>query len=380
MTDQLWGLGTRDPDVDDTASLGLSLSRLVYLVPTHRITIPRPIADLLPHGAWLSQLHRGISGGEGVDLALAQKAYLEGKELGEGSREEAQQLIAMLVEPSIETLSSLSSRLSAYALLERWVKQNGSGLGITESTIRLGNLDPEEVPEIEKWASGFEPVDIVTGGLYQGLVMVMGRPGTGKTSILLSIAESLVAQDIRVTFVQNELSEMMVLGKMLPQLKRTKWSSDDLMICSPGYSAELFSRMAANPDPNRVVIFDSPDAAGGGGDDGSGRRFVLEEIYRDMVELKHSCKAVIVSSQPRRRDPTVMMDSVAESWAKAWYSDIIIGIDRAGPVHGTEGRLRMRVVKNRHGPNLQEVTFNYDYVGLRVSDPIFDPNDDSDVW
>jgi hypothetical protein len=53
------------------------------------------------------------------------------------------------------------------------------------------------------------------------------------------------------------------------------------------------------------------------------------------------------------------MASVAESWAKAWYADMIVGIQPA-PAQ----QLRFRVLKNRFGPRDNQITFNFNLEDL----------------
>src|SRR6185369_13476416 len=107
---------------------------------------------------------------------------------------------------------------------------------------------------------------------------------------------------------------------------------------------------------------DSPDVMAGGTLEG--RRFALEEIYRDLIRLKQHCKHVFVASQARRQDRTLSQESVAEAWAKAFYVDIIITMNRMGRGTGQWSRVRSSVGKNRFGPPDRELNFSFNYADL----------------
>ena len=77
------------------------------------------------------------------------------------------------------------------------------------------------------------------------------------------------------------------------------------------------------------------------------------------------CKAVIVCSWPRRKDATISLDSAAEAWAKAWYSDIILGITKLGQTRGGNHRVKLNVVKNRFGQSDTDTIFEYNYQTLK---------------
>jgi hypothetical protein len=101
-----------------------------------------------------------------------------------------------------------------------------------------------------------------------------------------------------------------------------------------------------------------------------GRRFDLENIYRQLVAVKSKTRCIFVASQPRKTEGPLKMNSPAESYAKTWYSDIIIGFWGVGA-----GKIKMVGLKNRFGPANREVVYHYDYITLAASDATLTEDD-----
>lgn len=349
----------------------LAHSRLVYLISKHQVSIPRQIARHLPGSDWLTQLHLGLGAAASeldIPLKKVTKAYEEGKALGPGSSFEARKIIAQMVMDEMDRKDlDLTDRIAVTAALDRFMTKSEL---VEEEEVDLSDVEiPEAIP---KFKSGFTPLDLVLDDCYQGLYIIMARPGTGKTSVLLSIQEAFVKQGTPTLFVESEISKSMMLGRMKPILDRTPYTSKDRLVCGGWSAKELLEYVREHPDPNRVVFFDGPDAVGGA--EGTDRRFQLERAYQDLVRVKTVSRAVFVSSQPRRNDSRLSISSTAESWAKAWYADVMLALD---PIPSVSPKLRFRVVKNRFGPNDQQVTFDYNLVDLSWKAPF---SIDEDEW
>jgi len=353
---------------EENADLPQLLPRLFYLTVTHRVRIPEEFLRFLP----LSGLFRTAHGGlyvPDVDLTNTLDLYRRGSEGGPGSAREARLIVAHLVREQISELP-LENQLSLWERLSRFV--NGSDGLIQDQIVDLSEV--RDVEPIERWT--LTPyLDVITGGMYQSLVVLMGRPGVGKTSMMCHLAEMASRAGYNITFIQNELSASILLGKMLPILKRHSFRKGDRLICVSGYPSDLIEEMIRNQNPNRIVFFDSPDSVGVG--DQESRRFALEAIYRDLVRLKLASRAVFVSSQPRRRDASLSMSSVAESWAKAWYADLILTL--TGPGIGPITPMTIRAVKNRFGPSQRELTIQFNLVSLSVDELGWEDPDES-TW
>jgi len=324
-------------------------SRLVYLVATHKIRIPKGLLRYLPFSDELSRLHLGV--GAAGDVAQLTQLFNAGSSLGEGSVDEAKTILSRILDT--RDYASSSQKLEAYRLV-----MDISSQAFGDSTpFAEVDVSPDAIYEpIQKWASGFQPLDIALDGLYQSLVIFMAQPGTGKTSITLSVAEELVKQGTQCWAFETELPAQVLQGRMAPMLRRTSFASTGSRIfCGPYSIDDVIEMVKEDPNPNRIIIFDGPDAMFVKSSTGE-RRFDLEQIYMKLVILKHMCKAVFATSQPRRNDQELKITSVAESWSKSWLADVLVGIQRHGP-----STLMLSVLKNRFGPGGGRIFFNYNY-------------------
>ena len=363
---------TWDDDEDGLpANQQQNMSRLVYLIVTHRIKIPWQIARVLPFSNQLKQLHEGL--GAVSDMDELAPLYELGSTYGEGSIREAVLIILRLAEPLMSAYTTtIAERLMIY---EQLIAMNVDPTGDVD--FADVDMNTSEYEKIDYWASCFTPFDEILMthkgfGFYNGLFVIMGNPGTGKTSLLLTIMEQLVKQGIPVTYYENEIPLRMMRAKVSPLIKRTPAMIEIGRIsCGPWTSMKVLADVQANPDPSRVIIWDSPDVVIGG-EGGDNRRFDLEAAYVDMIRVKPLAKAVFVSSQPRRsEDSNLSMKSVAESWQKAWYADVIVAVNMLNDA----GILMAQVVKNRFGPNLRHLTFEYNHQQMSWT-PMMDNEDD----
>lgn len=330
------------------------VSRLVFLLARHKMLVPGSVARFLPFGNELKNLHKGI--GELGPVEEFGPLYEEGSKLGDGTSDEAIAITSRLVEGS--TQLDTSGRIALYHELIKWGEKHKTGTEMVYAELLLEDT-PGRPFEIPKFDTGFVPLDEITGGFYQSLVVIMAAPGTGKTSIMLTMMEELRRnnQAESLWFFENEIPSGMMQGKIAPILKRTEFIPEkDRIFCGPYDSDQIVELVAKDPCPDRVVFFDSPDVVFQSGGE---RRFDLEKAYRDMVGIKSLAKMIVVASQPRRNDRQLTMTSVAEAWQKAWYADIMIALQRNGL-----SQLLSRVVKNRFGHNMQSLYFDYDYIDL----------------
>lgn len=346
------------------------LSRILYLADRYRIKVPGNVARALPYGDVILQVGEMGAAGAGVNLRLPDgqlKALVkQGAKGGEGSEEEFRLLAADVALQDLETRKEDLS-LTEYFRLMQLIKDFSEG---KNTLVELGELDLGDMTEyhevIPKFESGFEPLDILTGGLYQGILVFMGKPGHGKTSLLLSIMESMrVSQAASSIWYYNiEIPKQMMAYKTKPLRDRTRFvKGKDLIFCGYRSMTEITQAVMADPDPDRVLIIDGPDAMTGAS--GEGRRYALEAVMIDLVKLKEVCKMILMSSQVRRSDHSIKLESGAESWAKAWYADIMVGVNKFGSGH--RPKVRMNVTKNRFGISDREGVFEYDFATLEYN-------------
>jgi hypothetical protein len=228
------------------------------------------------------------------------------------------------------------------------------------------SLDTEVADDdMPKFRSGFDPLDQLMGGLYQGILTLMAKSGHGKTSFMLSIMEALRQNNVaeELWFFETEIPVRLMMYRMRAAKKRTQFTSGDRLICGAISSGEILRRVLDNPNPSRVIFVDSPDVMAGGM--GENKRFGIESIYRDLVAVKEKSMLVIAASQVRRKDRlNLTMESVAEAWVKVHYSDMLVGASKLPQVSRNFSQVRYSVSKNRFGLADQEVTFGYNYGDL----------------
>jgi len=341
-------------------------ARLLYLAHELRAPLPASLIKFIPQGEVVNAIASfGIAGVEaGMKLSRPQIQELlkAGAKDGKATRDEWKYIISNLVTDSLieqKDTMKLSEFMAKTDLLSKYINGGASIIATEEGGF---SADGEN---IEKWDLGFGPFDSIFEGFYQGLFVILGSTGTGKTSHMLSLVEQLKKNKLcsEVWFFQTEIPRRMFEYRLKPILGRgAKFvKGKDRIFYGQQSLPEIIEMVKANPDPNRVIFHDSPDVLASSAEEG--RRFELESLYRDLVILKALCKAVFVGSQVRRKDKAVKITSAAESWAKAWYADGMIGIQKLG-FKGTNALMKAVVVKNRFGPAEFEITYEYSMTQL----------------
>jgi len=357
------------------------MPRLVYLaakLERQAIKMPREIRRFVPNfDLYEETAKNGLEGAaESLDVPRAQmtKLYDMGREQGKAaSLAEFRMLIAreVLDNESLEDLP-MPRRLSMMALLDRFVNNAGDEIIATDEA----SLSTTDIPpDIPKWKTGFEPVDrVFGGGVYQGILMLMARPGEGKTSTMLSIMECIKAANPtwQMMFFEQEIPLRLMLARMRPILTRTKFHDSDLIVCGQLTIDEIIRKLDKPPakgqkQQKRVVFIDSPDAMPGLDGENSTRE--LGSIFRKLVKIKEKAELVVVSTQPNRRESGKMTKtSTANSWEKVWYVDMMAAIYKMGAT------MQISSLKNRFGVEGLEVQYQYNLETMT-----FDPNLISDL-
>ena len=135
--------------------------------------------------------------------------------------------------------------------------------------------------------TGFIDYDHLTGGLHQNeLILIAARPGMGKTSFILNIAEHLALwEKIPVVFFSLELSDTQVINKMIAQRSHVELS-------------ELRAQnLYSNDSPNRQKIIEAATCIGSSDlivDDTPG--ITLEELCDKCRDYKreYNIKAIFI--------------------------------------------------------------------------------------
>lgn len=352
------------------------MPRLVYLaskLERQCVKVPRDIRRFVPNfDLYEETAKNGLEGAaESLDVPRSQmnKLYEMGKEQGKSaSLAEFRMLLAreVLENEALEDLP-MPRRLSMMSLLDRFVNNAGDEIIQTDEA----PMNTKEIPpDIPKWQTGFTPIDrVFGGGVYQGILMLMARPGEGKTSTMLALMESIKKShpEWQMLFFEQEIPLRLMLARMRPILQRTKFSDLDTVICGQLTIDEIMRKVdqpikGKKEQPKRVVFIDSPDAMPGLDGENSTRE--LGSIFRKLVKIKERAELVVVSTQPNRRESGKMTKtSTANSWEKVWYVDMMAAIYKLG------NTMQIESLKNRFGIEGQEIQYQFDLENFT-----FDPN------
>lgn len=357
------------------------LARLVYLSFKMRDktpTIPKSLRRYLSNIEVIETARLGlVATASELDIPVERlrKLAKSGKKYG---REVSPKEFRLLVAREIEGHSKLddlplNSKLKVLGILDLFVNLPDNSMVALEE-VSLGEV--KDIAEIDKWDSGFTPIDLVTGGLYKGVLVIMANPGGGKTSTIISIAEAIKRTHPKwsIIFFEEEIPQKLMLSRMRTVFERVTFTKRDVLVTGGTTIQEIMDRLKERdkkyPKERRVIIIDSPDTMPGLS--GENRRFILGDIYRDLVRIKQhkQTELVIVASQPNRKKGAMTLTSLAESWEKAWLVDLVISVTKAG-----YRKLRMKVLKNRFGLPDQEVLYDYNFEDLT-----FDSAELEDAW
>lgn len=156
-----------------------------------------------------------------------------------------------------EELRKLSFSHEKYQIIEEDVFQN---LDSHIDLIKLKRDNPEKFKGIP---SGFEKIDELTGGWYPGeLIFILGRPGHGKSILLLNFGFHAYMQRCNVIYVTIEIDlEMqrsrfnsMLTNINFNQIKRPDLMSDETLT---EYERKLRNESAKHE--NKFWIIDAPN-------------------------------------------------------------------------------------------------------------------------
>jgi GTPase SAR1 family protein len=334
---------------------GRLLSRFLYILHTNQeLRVPKELIRYIPGGQWVQQVGEYGAGATDVNISMVEALLAEGEKLGPGDSKEGVIILQKMVDMTLrnETKLTTNQRLKVYRMLE------GLRAIMSEQTVEIDLSDPGEIEEIPKFDTGFQPFDAVTGGFYQGIFLLMGPPGSGKTSLMIALMETLRKNDYEgsLLFLENEIPASMMKGRFSHVFRRTKFKKGDKLICGPWNAHHILAWVKDNPDPNRVILFDGPDVIIGG-DASQGTKAFIADEYITMIEMKSYCKAIIASGWPNRKSNQVAhFNDVGDAVEKARYADCIIGINPMA-----NNTLQLLGLKNRFGPPNLDLTFGFDY-------------------
>lgn len=355
------------------------MPRLVFLAAKlgpEAVKMSRELKKVIPHFDLYDAVAREGINAAAITLEIPRRQlttlFNRGKTAGDATFEEWRLLVAQEVLEEIDL--PVKEQLSVMGQLERWVQRKDDELVAIEEVSMDDMGDGQGIP---KFMTGFTPLDMCLqgGGAYQGLLVIMAPPGVGKTSIMLSILEGIheAFPEAHNYFFEMEIPRPMMVARMAPIAKRSPFKPTDRLFTGsiPIEDVEKKLDEFGSEDEDRVVFVDGPDAMPGLGSEG--RRLELGHIYRRLVKIKERSRLVVVSSQPNRagiREGSMKLSSMAESWEKAWYADMVVAVNSVGL-----NKMRMVCLKNRFGQKDGEVIFDYDLADLTWTDPYLEEDD-----
>lgn len=296
--------------------------RLLYLLDTMQITLPAFIAVKIPYVGELKN-------SKALWSPLVAEHYKIGSKYGKGTVEEVQQLLFETVGDEFKDFDS-QGRFITYL--------NSLVHGLFETNVEK-QISEVESREIEKFNSGFGLIDRVVGGFYQGIWTVAGNPGSGKTSVLLSLCSHL-AKQYSIWYFQTEIPAPIIESR-ISLLNPQEWHKESKLHAGNYSSASILESCLKEPDHNRIVVYDSPEIKSTSLDDLQ----YWEQTYQELVQIKSVSRMVLVTSQIKQNLDwnDLGVYSLSGSASKARYSDGIIYLSNFA------GSLMVKVAKNRFG-------------------------------
>ena len=286
-----------------------SYGRTVYLLEHLGIKLPAWVKSKFPFGNDLDKP-------KSLWSPLLQTSYKTGKSFGEGDLNEFRQCIDKVL---IAELKEYNERAKF------WEWLGSLSEGIFDENLEIVIQDIEDVEGIERFKTGFKPFDdCVRKGFYQAIVTVAANPGSGKTTMLLAAMKEL-AQQFEVWYFQTEIPAQMIQATLY-KLEPSKWPNECRLFCGNYSTKSILDKIKKNPNPNRVIIYDSPEIASTTLDP----LIYWKQVYQDLVSIKMHSKIVFVTSQIKQGIPfpDLNMYSLSDAASKGRYSDIIIYIDK----------------------------------------------------
>lgn len=309
-----------------------------------------------------------------VSVDQLAQLYMAGAETGAApSIEEFRSTIAGRIYESVCGNDSISvlDQLKIASELGKWFEGRGSTNGEEEM-----DWDAKvDTPPFTK--SGFWPFDDLHSaqGMPQEICTVLSRPGVGKTTMAVATAMGWRQNTVgSVTMIQTEIApsamRMKIDGMCRPGLFR---SGVDRLVFGRRNAQTAMQRMIENPDPDRLVLFDSVTGFCGQGD-GPESRTRFAELYDDLCQVKNCSRAVIAFSHVKRGTDLADIESAAGSSAVERFSGSLIYLsadDTARP----DGLVQVKaeILKNRYGSLVRPKKFLFDYVtGSALADDPLD--------
>lgn len=232
--------------------------------------------------------------------------------------------------------------------------------------------------------TGFWPLDNICGvdGCPQDVVTLLAKPEAGKTRTALSVIHSWRRLDIGpVVLIQSEMSASAmshVVRSMSRADEKLFRSGVDQMIFGKRGAEQWLKQLQDNPDPDRLVVFDSIGGHCGQGDTPDSRnRFA--ELYMNLMAVKNASRLVLACGHVKRGEDMYNIESAAGSSAIERFSGVLAFITKdPEPWPGGRSSIRIETSKNRWHPRVRPFDYIYDYKSGEAFDERHDDGEDLD--
>ena len=250
-------------------------------------------------------------------------------------------------------------------------------------------------------ATGFETIDRLTGGFQRAnLIVLAARPGVGKTSLALNIAQNVAVEGkapvaiFSLEMSAQELGERMMCSAARVsshKLRTGSLSGDDYakLVQSAGEleKADLYiddsaglnmfelrakARRLKTKTPLALVIVDYLQLMSGDGR-ADNRQQEVANISRSMKQLARELEVPIIAVSQLNRSPEARADrepqlaDLRESGAIEQDADMVMFIYEDPSDPSSKGVVKLKIAKNRNGPtDTVRLGFVRDYTKFRT--------------
>lgn len=250
-------------------------------------------------------------------------------------------------------------------------------------------------------ASGFEGIDRLTGGFQKAnLIVLAARPGMGKTSLALNIAQNIAVQGqapvaiFSLEMSARELGERMMCSSARVSSHRVRTgtlSGDDYakLVQAAGEleKADIFiddtaglnmfelrakARRLQTRQPLSLVIVDYLQLMSGD-TRAENRQQEVSNISRAMKQLARELEVPVIAVSQLNRSPEARADrepqlaDLRESGAIEQDADMVVFIYEDPSDPSSKGIVKLKIAKNRNGPtDTIRLGFVKDYTKFRT--------------
>lgn len=347
-----------------------AMERLLFLAAETRPAMP-PTSLLKFLGPW-GDLYsvvaaNGLLGAvetlSGTDYAQLTEMYARGVGCGASPRPEEfyHGLTLAIGEALCNSELPITDRMKMFAKLDAWYEGRSSG----GQNAVLGFDAEVEAPAFT--LTGWWPLDRVAGskGMPQDVITIISAPGTGKTTIGCGLAADWKRNvGGPVMMFQTELGPSMMRRYTDAALRPGEklWTPEDKIVYGSYAVQEQLDWCICNPDPDRLIIFDSVSSFCGDGSDAASRTRYFK-AYQDLMAVKNASRMAVAMTHTKRGvDPdTDNMESSAGSASIERFSGLLLYLTPLERGEQGTRELSLKPLKNRHDQLGRPVKFLMNY-------------------